>query len=235
MMLMAEGLNTYYGLSHILFDLSLEVNGEEIVCVLGRNGVGKTTLLRAIMGLTPPRTGTIKFKGEEVAGKRPYQLARRGMGYVPADRRIFPDLTVRQNLEIAQKPGASGPHSQQWTVQETFEFFPMLAKLEKRFGNQLSGGEQQVLAIARAIVGNADLLLLDEPSEGLSPLIIRGLGERLVALKDRGVAILICEQNARFAFSISSRGYILDNGRVYHHGPVDQLRESEEVKSCLAI
>jgi len=234
-MLVTEELNTYYGLSHILFDLSLEVNDEEIVCVLGRNGVGKTTLLRTVMGLTPPRKGTIKFKGEEVAGKRPYQLARLGIGYVPADRRIFPDLTVRQNLEIAQKPGTTGPHSKQWTVREIFEFFPMLVKLENRSGNQLSGGEQQVLAIARALVGNADLLLMDEPSEGLSPLVIKGLVERLVTLKNRGVAILICEQNARFAFSISSRGYILDNGRVNYHGPVDQLRGSEEVKSCLAI
>ena len=235
MMLKAKKLNTYYGLSHILFDLSFEVNEKEIVCVLGRNGVGKTTLLRTIMGLTPPRTGSINFKDEEVAGKRPYQLARRGIGYVPADRRIFPDLTVRQNLEIAQKPGTSGSNSEQWSIREVFEFFPMLVKLENRFGNQLSGGEQQILSIARAIVGNSDLLLLDEPSEGLSPLIVGDLRERLLALKNKGLSILICEQNTTFAFKLSSRGYIIDKGKILYQGTVDELNSDEKVKDCLAI
>ncbi|MBW1713300.1 MAG: ABC transporter ATP-binding protein [Deltaproteobacteria bacterium] len=206
-MLVAQGINTYYGLSHILFDLSVEIANGEIVCVLGRNGVGKTTLMRTLMGLTPPRTGSVKFKGQEVAGQRPYQLARRGLGYVPADRRIFPDLTVRQNLEIAQKPGSPDSDLKPWTFEDVFRFFPLLKKLENRLGNQLSGGEQQVLSTARAVIGNAD----------------------------RGVSILLCEQNTKFAFKISSRGYIIDKGRVLYQGPVEELSQSQEVKDCLAI
>jgi len=234
-MLTVDSVNTYYGLSHILFDLSLEVHPKEIVCVLGRNGVGKTTLLRTVMGLTPPRSGRILFHGQEVAGKRPYQLARLGMGYVPADRRIFPDLTVRQNLEIARKPGHAAGNTEQWTIPQIIDLFPMLKKFENRFGNQLSGGEQQVLAVARALMGNADLLLLDEPSEGLSPLIVGELGERLSALKERGVSVLICEQNSRFAFHLSDRGYVIDKGRVLYQGAAKILSESKEVKDCLAI
>lgn len=234
-MLVAQGINTYYGLSHILFDLSVEIANGEIVCVLGRNGVGKTTLMRTLMGLTPPRTGSVKFKGEEVAGRRPYQLARRGLGYVPADRRIFPDLTVRQNLEIARKPGSPDSDLSPWTFEDIFRFFPLLKKLENRLGNQLSGGEQQILSTARAVIGNSDLLLLDEPSEGLSPLIVGELRETLLALRDRGVSILICEQNTKFAFRISSRGYIIDKGRVLYQGQVEELSQSQEVKDCLAI
>jgi len=234
-MLVAEGLNTYYGLSHILFDLSLQVAAGEVVCVLGRNGVGKTTLMRTLMGLTPPKSGSIKLKGEEVAGRRPYQLARLGLGYVPADRRIFPDLTVRQNLMIAQKPGAPDSSSPTWTMEDIFKFFPLLVKLQDRLGNQLSGGEQQVLSTARAVIGNADLLLMDEPSEGLSPLIVGELRETLTDLRDRGVSILLCEQNTKFAFKISSRGYIIDKGRVLHQGTVEELSASKEVKDCLAI
>jgi len=234
-MLVAEGLNTYYGLSHILFDLSLRVAAGEVVCVLGRNGVGKTTLMRTLMGLTPPKSGSIKLKGQEVAGRRPYQLARLGLGYVPADRRIFPDLTVRQNLIIAQKPGAPDSGSPTWTMEDIFKFFPLLVKLQDRLGNQLSGGEQQVLSTARAVIGNADLLLMDEPSEGLSPLIVGELRETLMSLRDRGVSILLCEQNTKFAFKISSRGYIIDKGRVLHQGSVEELSASEEVKDCLAI
>ena len=234
-MLEVKNINTYYGLSHILFDVSLMIGEGEIVCILGRNGVGKTTLLRSIMGLTPPRTGSIIFKNYETAGKRPYQLARMGMGYVPAERRIFPDLTVRQNLEIASKPGASDSNPQNWTIDGIFKLFPLLSKLGNRFGNQLSGGEQQVLSIGRALMGNSDLLLLDEPSEGLSPLIVGELYERLLSLKEKGVSILICEQNTKFAFKISSRGYILDKGRVLFQGKVEELNSNKKVKDCLAI
>ena len=234
-MLTVDNVNTYYGLSHILFDLSLEVQLKEIVCILGRNGVGKTTLLRTLMGLTPPKTGRILLHGENVTQKRPYQLARLGIGYVPAERRIFPDLTVRQNLEIARKPGRLREKNNQWTISKAIEFFPMLKKFENRFGNQLSGGEQQVLAVARALMGNPDLLLLDEPSEGLSPLIVGELGDRLTALKEEGVSVLICEQNSRFAFSLSNRGYVIDKGRVLHQGETEMLSNSKEVKDCLAL
>lgn len=232
-MLTAEKLNTFYGLSHILFDLSLRIDAGEIVCVLGRNGVGKTTLMRTLTGLTPPKTGRIVLDDKDVTRLRPWQLARRGIGYVPAERRIFPDLTVRQNLEIALKPGPQGQTD--WTIETIFEFFPLLVKLSERYGNQLSGGEQQVLSTARAVIGNASLLLMDEPSEGLSPLIVGELGERLIALRDRGISVLLCEQNTKFAFKISSRGYIIDKGRVLHQGPVDELADSQEVKDCLAI
>jgi len=232
-MLTAQGLNTYYGLSHILFDLSITVGSGEIVCVLGRNGVGKTTLMRTLIGLTPPKTGRIELDGEDVTRLKTWQLARRGLGFVPAERRIFPDLTVRQNLEIAFKAGPKGETS--WDAAAVFDFFPLLKKLENRLGNQLSGGEQQVLATARAVIGNASLLLMDEPSEGLSPLIVGELGERLMALKERGVSVLLCEQNTRFAFKVSSRGYVIDKGRVLHQGPVEELHVSQEVRDCLAI
>jgi branched-chain amino acid transport system ATP-binding protein len=232
-MLVARDLNTFYGLSHILFDLSIQVGSGEIVCILGRNGVGKTTLIRTLIGLTPPKSGRIELNGEEVTRLKTWQLARRGLGFVPAERRIFPDLTVRQNLEIALKAGPKGETD--WDAAAVFDFFPLLKKLENRMGNQLSGGEQQVLATARAVIGNASLLLMDEPSEGLSPLIVGELGERLKALKERGVSVLLCEQNTRFAFKVSSRGYVIDKGRVLHQGPVEELNVSQEVKDCLAI
>ncbi|MEW6265795.1 MAG: ABC transporter ATP-binding protein [Thermodesulfobacteriota bacterium] len=234
-MLAARNLNTYYGLSHILFDLSVELGDREIVCVLGRNGVGKTTLMRTIMGLTPPRQGSIQLNGEEVAGLRPYQLARRGLGFVPAERRIFIDLTVRQNLEIAVKPPVGRLGGQPWTIPDILEFFPILKKLENRLGSQLSGGEQQVLATARAVIGNPSHILMDEPSEGLSPLIVSELKDKLLALQGRGVSILLCEQNTKFAFKVSSRGYIMDKGRVLHQGPVDELQCRAEVRECLGV
>ena len=176
-MFKADGLNTYYGLSHILFDLSVELGDGEIVCILGRNGVGKTTLLRTLMGLTPPKTGRVELNGREVTGMRPFELARRGLGYVPAERCIFPDLTVRQNLQIAAKSGPGGAAEKDWTIEGILEVFPLLKGLVNRFGNQLSGGEQQVLATARAVMGHLPATaLLEVAPASPRPAVPRGPG-----------------------------------------------------------
>ena len=223
-MLEVKGIHTFYGMSHILFDVSLEVKKGEIVCLLGRNGAGKTTTLRSIIGLTPPRQGSIKFKGEEIIGKEPYILVRKGMGYVPGDRRIFADLTVAENLEIAAREGGM------WNKEKVYELFPALKKIESRKGGYLSGGEQQMLTIARTLMGNPELLLLDEPTEGLAPLMVKALEEQIRELKRAGLTILLAEQNVRSALRLSDRGYIIDDGRIRFQGSVEELRENEEIR-----
>ena len=233
MILEVEKINTYYGTSHILFDVSLEVNEGEVVALMGRNGAGKTTTIRSIMGLTPPRTGRVRFKGAEVARLRPYLIARRGMALVPAGRRLFPSLTVRENLEIAHKPSMSG--RVEWTAEKIFLLFPKLNELQVRRGGALSGGEQQMLAVGRALMGNPDFILLDEPAEGLSPLIVGILLEHLLNLKKTRMSMLLCEQNAMFAFRVADRGYVLDKGTVKYHGTTKELGESREVRSYLAL
>jgi len=225
MMLEVEGIHTYYGLSHILFGVSLEVRQGEVVCLLGRNGAGKTTTMKSIMGLVPPKEGRIVFKGEEVTGKAPYLLARMGMGYVPDDRRIFADLTVGENLEIASREGGNG-----WTKEKVYEIFPALQAIEGRKGGCLSGGEQKMLAIARALMTNPDLLLLDEPTEGLAPVLVRSLEEQIMKLKGEGITVLLAEQNVRSALRISDRGYIIDNGQIRYEGSIEELRENEEIR-----
>jgi branched-chain amino acid transport system ATP-binding protein len=233
MILEVEKVNTYYGTSHILFDVSLHVTEGEVVALMGRNGAGKTTTIRSIMGLTPPRTGHVRFKGRDVARTRPYLIARRGMALVPAGRRIFSSLSVRENLEIASK--ASGPEKQGWTVERIFQLFPKLRELRDRRGGTLSGGEQQMLAVGRALMGNPDFILLDEPAEGLSPLIVGMLLEHLLSLKKAGLPMLLCEQNAAFALRVADRGYVLDKGTVKYHGTTKELSESDEVRSYLAL
>lgn len=226
-MLEVEGIHTFYGLSHILFGVSLRVEQGEVVCLLGRNGAGKSTTLKSIMGLTPPKQGSIKFKGEEITGKAPYLLARKGMGYVPDDRRIFADLTVGENLEIAaRKPrGAEG-----WNKERVYELFPALKEIESRKAGCLSGGEQKMLAIARALMGNPELLLLDEPTEGLAPMLVRALEEQITKLKRAGLTVLLAEQNVRSALRLSDRVYIIDNGQIRYQGSVEEFRENEEVR-----
>lgn len=228
MILEVSHINTFYGMSHILHDVSLQVDKGETVCLLGRNGAGKTTTFRSIMGLTPPRSGSIRFKGVEIVGKRPFQIARLGVGFVPEDRRIYSDLTVLENLKVAQRKPRNS--QEEWTIEKIFEVFPKLQQLQARRGLHLSGGEQQMLTIARTLMGNPDLLLLDEPSEGLAPLIVKMLGELIQRIKQEGVTVLLAEQNSKFAMKLSDRGYVIDDGRIRYHGSIQELSENEEIK-----
>jgi branched-chain amino acid transport system ATP-binding protein len=208
--------------------VSLGIDQGKVVVVLGRNGAGKTTTLKSIMGLVPPRTGTVTFKGQRVEELPSYRIARMGMGFVPEDRVIFPDLTVRENLEIAQKPTQEGKI--EWTAEKVFGFFPVLEKFQKRSGGTLSGGEQQMLTIARTLMGNPELLLLDEPVEGLAPLVVRMLGEIIQQIKNQGVTLLVSEQNVKFSLKIATKVYIIDKGMICYQGSVDDLKANEEVK-----
>jgi len=226
MILEVNNIYTSYGLSQILFGISLKVNEGEVVSLLGRNGVGKTTTLRSIMGLTPSHSGSIKWKGEEIAAKPSYQIAKMGIGFVPEDRRIFSDLTVWENLDVAIK--SSGKRGPSWTMERVFELFPALEPLQNRRGGFLSGGEQQMLTIARALMGNPELLLLDEPSEGLAPVVVQHLGEQISKLREEGMTILLCEQNTQFALDLSDRLYILEKGEVRYEGSVAEFLKDEE-------
>jgi len=234
MILEVNKIFTSYGLSQVLFGVSLEVAEKEIVSLLGRNGVGKTTTLRSIMGLTPPLSGSIKWKGEEIAGKPSYQISRLGIGFVPEDRRIFSDLTVWENLDVAIK--SSLREKDGWTTERVFGLFPALQPIQHRRGGYLSGGEQQMLTIARTLMGNPDLLLLDEPSEGLAPIVVQQLGEQIAKLQQEGMTILLCEQNARFSLDLSDRLYILEKGEVRYRGTVAEFRKDEEAyRTYLAL
>jgi branched-chain amino acid transport system ATP-binding protein len=219
-------IDTYYGLSHILFKVSLEVDQGEAVCILGRNGVGKTTALRSIMGLTSPRSGSIRFRGEEIRRKQPFEIARLGVGFVPEDRIIFPDLTVRENLEIAIKKEKKDVW---WTIEKVYSLFPVLKGRSRQPGGTLSGGEQQMLTMARTLMGNPHLLLLDEPSEGLAPMVVRLIEDQMLLLKKEGMTILLSEQNSRSALKISDRAYILEKGHVRWLGQVAELNENPEI------
>ena len=232
MLLEVKKINTFYGISHILFDVTLEIGQGEVVCILGRNGVGKTTTMRSIMGLTPCRSGDIIFNGITIRGKRPFEIARSGIGFVPEDRIIFPDLTVKENLEIGLSSGSKGD----WTFERVYQMFPILEKRQAQMGGTLSGGEQQMLTIARTLVGNPKLLLLDEPSEGLSPVVIKELGIQVRGLKDGGMPILLSEQNSGFVLRLSDRAYILEKGEVRWKGDVSTLNDSPEIlKTYLGV
>lgn len=223
MLLEVDRINTFYGMSHILFDLSLNLERKEIVCLLGRNGVGKTTTLRSIIGLTPPRSGNITFSGNQIRGKHTFRIARLGIGFVPEDRLIIPDLTVRENLELAIR--LTG----QWTLEAVYNVFPMLRARASQEGGTLSGGEQQMLAIARALMGNPEVLLLDEPSEGLAPVIVKSLAEFMRVLKQRGVTTLLTEQNSAFALTFSDRTYLMEKGEVSWEGTSEELKGKPDV------
>lgn len=226
-MLEVQGIHTFYGLSHILFEVSLSVESGKVVCLLGRNGAGKSTTLKSIIGIVPPRKGSIKFKEVEISGKQPFLLVRMGIGYVPDDRRIFADLTVEDNLEIAERKGGG---DQEWDKNRVFALFPVLKNIASRNAGCLSGGEQKMLAIARALMGNPELLLLDEPTEGLAPLMVRAIEEQVSALKQTGLTVLLAEQNVKTTLKLSDRGYIIDNGTIKYHGTVEELKENEEVR-----
>jgi branched-chain amino acid transport system ATP-binding protein len=231
-MLEVEKIDTYYGLSHILFGVSLKVEAGQVVCLLGRNGAGKTTTLKSILGIAPPKRGRIRFKQEDVTGKETYVLVRKGIGYVPDDRRIFADLTAGENLEIAERKARE---REVWDKERVYELFPPLRRLDSRKGGLLSGGEQKMLAIGRALMGNPDFLLLDEPTEGIAPVMVRAFGETILHLKDLGLTVLIAEQNVKFTLKLSDVGYIIDNGRICYQGTVKELIENEEVRRTCGI
>ncbi|HEU5395246.1 MAG TPA: ABC transporter ATP-binding protein [Candidatus Methylomirabilis sp.] len=227
MILQVETLVAGYGSSVVVHGISLTVGEGEIVCLLGRNGAGKTTTLRCIMGLTPSRSGSIRFKGREVAGRQPFEIARLGIGYVPDDRRIFPDLTVEENLEIARRTAAGTDG--RWTAEKVYDLFPVLRELRASRGNHLSGGEQKMLAIGRALMKSPDLLLLDEPVEGLAPLVVRHLVEVLGEIRAGGVTILLADQNLKFCRKLAGRGYIMEKGLIQHAGSLEVIWQNEEV------
>lgn len=232
MSLEVNGIHTFYGLSHILFGISLSVEERALVCLLGRNGVGKTTTLRSIMGLTPPRSGLIKFKGEDLVGKRPHQIVRLGVSYVPSDRRVYHELTVRENLEVGERSrGIASP----WSAEKVYDLFPELKKIDARLAGYLSGGERQMLSIGRALMGNPNLLLLDEPTEGLAPLVIKKLEEQILMLKERGTGILLAEQNIKSALRISDRGYVMSKGKVVYGGSIENLKIDKEAMKYLVL
>jgi len=219
-----EEIHTYYGASHVLHGVSLEVEAGELVCLLGRNGAGKTTTIRSIVGFNAPRQGRVLLGGRNVTGLPANRIARLGVGLVPQGRRIFPDLTVRENLVFAWRRG--GP----WDVERAYALFPRLKERASNYGSQLSGGEQQMLAIGRALLMNPTLLLMDEPSEGLAPLIVREMGTIIAELKHAGMAILLAEQNLGLALGVADRAYILSQGRTVHASSAESLRHDEATK-----
>jgi len=232
-LLAVENIHTAYGLSRVLFGVSLEVAAGECVCLLGRNGVGKTTTMRSVMGLTPPSTGRVLFDGKDITGRAPYRVARAGIGFVPEDRRIFPELTVWENLDVAGRAARRTGH---WTIETVYALFPVLRKLSDRMGGYLSGGEQQMLTIGRTLMGNPDLLLLDEPSEGLAPLVVEALCTQIGALKAQGLTILLAEQSVDFCLTLADRVYVLEKGEVRFTGAADTLRtDRAELDRLLAV
>lgn len=233
MLLELSKVNTYYGTSHVLQDISLDVDNSEVVALLGRNGVGKTTTLRTIMGLTPPANGAVRFKGEDVAGMPPYQRAKLGLAYMPDDLRIFPDLTCEENLEIAARLAKRDGY---WNRDRVEGLFPILAERAKQKGLNMSGGEKKMLSLGRALMSNPDLVLLDEPSEGLAPLIVRSLVEAIETIRQHGVTILLADQNLKFCRRVCDRGYIIEKGRIMHAGGMEDIWADEAVvKKYLAL
>jgi len=222
-------IETAYGLSRVLFGVSIDVRAGECVCLLGRNGVGKTTTMRSIMGLTPPQRGRVAWKGADITGWPSYRVARAGIGFVPEDRRIFADLTVWENLDVASR-GASARTSAPWTIERVFDLFPKLAELTRRNGGYLSGGDQQMLTIARTLMGNPELLLLDEPSEGLAPLVVDHLQEQIERLKREGLTILLAEQGVDFSLALADRVYVLEKGSIRFSGEASELRGNEALR-----
>jgi len=220
-LLEVENVYTAYGLSRVLFGISLHVNQGECVCLLGRNGVGKTTTLRSVMGLTPPSVGHVRFKSRDITGWPPYRIARAGVGFVPEDRRVFAELSVWENLEVAERAAA---RPGRFTIDGVFTLFPVLRELRHRQGGLLSGGEQQMLTIARTLMGNPEVLLLDEPSEGLAPLVVKALLAQITELKAQGLTILLAEQGVEFSLALADRVYVLEKGAVRFTGAAAALK-----------
>ena len=220
-MLKIESINTFYGKAQIIFDLSLQINAGEVVVLLGRNGAGKTTTFKSIMGFIPATRGTITFNTENILGWPPHKICGLGVGYVPEGRRIFSRLTIMENLEVAKQPARKG--IEPWTPASLFALFPNLGEKPGQYGGNLSGGEQQMLAIARTLRGNPELIILDEPSVGLAPVIVEQLAKTIGKLKGDGVSVLMAEQNLNFAKEVCDRSYIIQQGRIHHESAIGDL------------
>lgn len=232
-MLAVENLSAWYGGARILYDLSFEVGRGEVVALMGRNGAGKSTTVKSIMGLVGQRKGTVRFNGEDISRLRAYEIARRGLGFTPEDRRIFSDLTVMENLDVgrqAPRVFADGTPAPAWTPEKLFSLFPNLAEMPDRPGGRMSGGEQQMLTVARTLMGNPLLVLLDEPSEGVAPLIVEQMANTIVELKKEGLSILLSEQNIHFARLVADRVYVLEKGQIRWHGSMSQLMDNLDVQ-----
>ena len=228
-MLKVAGIHSYYGQAHILSEVSLEVGGGEVVVLLGRNGAGKSTTLKSIIGMVRPKRGTIEFAGKRIERAAPYRIARMGLGYVPEERRIFTDLTVLENLEVGRQSARAG--AQTWDFERIGALFPNLREMPHRMGGRMSGGEQQMLTIARTLMGNPSCVLLDEPTEGVAPVIVDQMTEAIRGLKAAGVAILLSEQNLHFALAVADRAYIIEKGEIRFSGSVAELRAKPEIQS----
>ena len=232
-LLEARGLNAWYGAAQILFDVDLHVNRGEVVALMGRNGAGKSTTLKALMGLCTKRNGTLHFLGKDISRSEPHEVARRGLGYVPEDRRVFGDLTVTENLEVGRQPArrwADGSAAPLWTPRQLFALFPNLGEMPDRIGARMSGGEQQMLTVARTLMGNPYVVLLDEPSEGVAPVIVEQMVQMILRLKAQGVSILLSEQNMHFAELVSDRAYVLEKGQIRYQASMAELSANEEVR-----
>ena len=224
-----EAIDVFYGASQILFGVGLDVQPGQAMALLGRNGAGKSTTMKAIAGLAAPRRGQVVFRGQDVTGRKPYVMARQGLAYVPEDRQVFPDHTVQDNLVIAAKKGPAG--QDEWPLTRIYDVFPLLARLKGRIAGRLSGGEQQMLAIARALMGNPVMLLLDEPSEGLAPLVVAAIGTLLKQLRTAGATVLIAEQNMHFCLGIASDAVVIDKGQIVYRDTIAGLKANREVRS----
>jgi len=228
-----KSLSAWYGGAHILFDIALQVRPGEVVALMGRNGAGKSTTLKTVMGMVERRSGQVHFMGRDISRLEPHAIASAGLGYVPEDRRIFTDLTVLENLEVGRQPPRMGPQGQMleaWTPQRLFKLFPNLGEMPDRPGGRMSGGEQQMLTVARTLMGNPYLVLLDEPSEGVAPVIVEGMVQMILELKAAGVSILLSEQNLHFATLVSDRAYVLEKGQIRYQGTMRELSADEEVR-----
>jgi branched-chain amino acid transport system ATP-binding protein len=220
-MLQVNDLHAFYGRAHILHGVSLEARAGEVVALLGRNGAGKSTAMKAIMGLVPPASGEVSFDGKRIERLPPYRIARLGLGYVPEERRIFTELSVMENLEVGRQPAREGLPP--WTEDKLFALFPNLARMRERPGGRMSGGEQQMLTIARTLMGNPRCVLLDEPSEGLAPIIVEEMANSIRALKGGGLSVILCEQNLHFAQAVADRAYIIEKGQIRFGGSMAEL------------
>lgn len=225
-----EDLHAGYGPAEVLFGVSLTLQRGEVAALMGRNGAGKSTTLKAIMGLLPPRKGRVRFMGQDITGQAPFRIARLGLGYVPEERRIFTDLTVFENLEVGRRPASQGRAA--WTPERLFAVFPNLAEMRNRRASAMSGGEQQMLTIARTLMGNPDAVLLDEPSEGLAPVIVEQMAEAVLRMKAEGIAVLLSEQNLDFAAAVSDRAYVIEKGGIRYQGTMEALENDERIREA---